>query len=90
MESIPSRPVVLTGYDLEVQCPYCNALQFCSDDGRRSHAIAGDELLTLHAFPGRYLLMYRLHCWGCAEYFSGRVTIRSRAAWPSPQGMGAR
>lgn len=76
-----TRPVVLTGFDLEVDCPHCGKAQLAADDsGNPKHAQAGDEFVALHGFPGRYLLTYRLHCWECGEYFSGRLTIRSRAA----------
>jgi hypothetical protein len=36
------------------------------------------------------MLTYRLHCWNCACYFSGRLTIRSRSAPAFPRsGYGA-
>ncbi len=88
--STVQRPVVLTGFDLEIDCPRCKSQQICADDGNHQHAIAADEFVALHGFPGRYLLTYRLHCWRCAEYFSGRLTIRSRSApgFPEYPGMG--
>lgn len=86
MQSLPSRvrPVVLTGYDLEIDCPTCNTKQIVGDDMHGvASALAGDEFVALHGLPGRYVLEYRLHCWNCAEYFSGRLTIRSRSAPPA-------
>lgn len=88
MPSLPTRekPVVLTGYDLEIDCPGCGTKQIVGDSqhaaplGSISSALAGDEFVALHALPGRYVLNYRLHCWQCTEFFSGRLTIRSRAA----------
>ncbi len=83
------RPVVLTGFDLEIECPKCRSQQICADDGNARHAIAGDEFVALHGFPGRYMLTYRLHCWSCSCYFSGRLVIRSRSApFPQDPGMG--
>jgi len=80
------RPVVLTGYDLEVDCPACGHQQTVGDGAYgQASALADDEFVALHGLPGRYVLTYRLHCWQCADWFSGRLTIRSRAAPPDGQ-----
>jgi hypothetical protein len=73
----PARPVLLTGYDLELQCPNCGVVQIFADDSDWNPR--NDEFVALHALPGRYLLHYRVKCWTCDEPFSGRVSIRSRA-----------
>jgi len=75
----PSRPVLLTGYDLELECPKCHERQVVGD-ATTSAKGCGDEYVALHALPGKYILTYRLHCWGCNDFFGGRLTIRSRSA----------
>jgi len=83
--SAPSRPVVLTGFDLELNCPRCDAVQLVADDSADSCFLAPDEYVALHGFPGRYLLTYQLHCQRCSHQFGGRLVIRSRAAPSAPQ-----
>lgn len=83
MKSItsPLRPVLLTGFDLEIDCPKCQVRQTVADDpDGTASAVSPDEFVALHGFPGRYVLTYQLHCWTCGELFSGRLTIRSRSA----------
>lgn len=75
---VKARPVVLTGFDLIVDCPQCRQKQIVSDDS--SGTLGNDEHVSLHAMPGRYLLNYRFRCWNCSNPFEGLLTIRSRAA----------
>jgi len=74
------RPVVLTGFDLELDCPHCRVRQVVADDTGDSQLKSPDEFVALHALPGRYVLIYPLLCWTCGEFFGGRLTIRSRSA----------
>ena len=75
MQSV-TRPVILTGYEIQIECPRCGVPQALDDDTR----MASDEYIGLHAFPGRYLLTYSLRCWTCGDHFGGRISIKSRAA----------
>lgn len=75
------KSVVLTGYDIVVNCPQCRTQQVISDDVGALHCVLGtDEYVSLHALPGRYVLNYSFRCWNCTQHFSGLLTIRSRAA----------
>lgn len=75
---VREKPVVLTGYDIIVNCPTCKQQQVVSDD--IGGVLGTDEHVSLHALPGRYLLNYRFRCWNCGHFFEGLLTIRSRAA----------
>ena len=88
MESIPTRPVVLTGYDLELDC-FCGSRQILGSRPGPGGLNPG-ELVELYAYPGRYLLRYSLQCWSCGEWLNGGLTIKSRSApVAAPAGYGA-
>jgi len=74
------KPVVLTGFDLVVDCPTCRTKQIMSDQPELRSTLGQDEHVSLHALPGRYVLNYSFKCWNCEERFAGLLTIRSRAA----------
>lgn len=81
-----ARPVLLTGYDVEIDCPQCNTRQIVGDDPDGSMAaVSGGEHISLHALPGRYILLWRLTCWNCGNAFSGSLKISSRSAGHSPE-----
>lgn len=78
---VREKPVVLTSYDMVVDCPQCRQKQIISDDVGALNAVLGnDEYVSLHALPGRYVLNYSFRCWNCNHHFAGLLTIRSRAA----------
>lgn len=79
------RPVILTGYDVEIDCPGCNTRQLVGDDPDGTlETVTGDHI-SLHALPGSYLLIWRLTCWQCAHPFSGSLKILSRSAGHVPE-----
>jgi len=83
------KPVVLTGYDIVVNCPECSTQQVISDDVGALHGVLGtDEYVSMHALPGRYVLNYSFRCWNCNHHFAGLLTIRSRAAQRSTDDQG--
>lgn len=87
-----SRPIVLTGFDLEITCPRCGDLQLVSDDLDGALAALGSrDVISLTATGGQYKLLFTLWCWSCGHTFSGRVAIKSRAAviGGDPAGYGA-
>jgi len=75
------RPVVLTGYDLEIDCPECKTRQVVGYDVN----LDTHEHVSLHALPGVYLLIWKLRCWNCSHPFSGSLKIASRSAGHSPE-----
>lgn len=90
MTNLPSvRPVVLTGFDLEVECPRCGDVQLTSDSVESLLSCVGSrDHLELVATGGRYRLTYTLWCWSCGHTFSGRLSVTSRAALRSEDGAG--
>jgi hypothetical protein len=79
------KPVILTGYDLELDCDACGKRQLIGDDPDGTLAAVSGESVTLHALPGRYLLFWDLRCWHCGKINKGRLTISSRSAGHDPE-----
>jgi len=77
--------VVLTGYDLEIDCPECRTRQVMGEDADGALATVSDEHVSLHALPGKYILIWKLRCWQCGHPFSGSLSIKSRSAPHVPE-----
>lgn len=82
---VRSRPVILTGYDVEIDCPDCKTRQVVGDDPDGTLEAISGEHISLHALPGKYILVWNLKCWHCGHAFSGSLSIKSRSAPHVPE-----
>jgi hypothetical protein len=81
---VKARPVILTGFDFEYACPGCGKRQLVGADPDGTLEAVSGEHVSLHALPGRYVLVWDLRCWHCGRPYAGRLTLSSRSATGRP------